>query len=203
VLISAAAAVLLPAFLVVAWNPWHLVSLMAFSRPLVVPAVGAAGFGLLALAGWLAIRRRSTVVALTVLATAITLVVCMCGGAFDLARLVLPLGPTGEQAVVAVSPDGLHEVVALQYSGVPDFTSILRLRSRAGFWSRESPHDLACVSEHLPGSEVEVRFVDSHTIEIRTDDDDPWTTTFDPRTLQPAATLVRSRCASPVDHNAS
>jgi hypothetical protein len=166
--------------------------------PLVVPAVGGAGCGLLALAGWLAIRRRSPAITLTVVATVLAVVVCTCGGAFDLGRLAFLFGPTGKTEVVAVSADGSLEVVALQYSVVPDYTSILRLRSRDGFWSRESPHDLACVSEHLPGESVDVRFVDAHTVEVRADDGKAWTTTFDPRTLAPATTLVLGRCASPV-----
>jgi hypothetical protein len=196
VVILVMVAVVLPVALVAAWNPWRFVRLMPVGGLLNAAIACAAAAVLVGVASGLAMRRRALAWIVAVAAPAVGVVGCLCGGTL----VVLGSGPapTGESSVVAVSADGTRELVALEHYQVPDFSTMLRIRSRNGLWSRESPRDVACFSQHMPpgtGGFVAARFVEPNGIEIRADDGSVWTTTFDPRTLMPAQTLRRNDCA--------
>jgi hypothetical protein len=195
VLILGVVALALPVALVAAWNPWRFVRLMPVGGPLSAVIACAAAAVLVGVAGGLAIRRRATAWIVAVTAPALAVVGCLCGGTL----VVLGSGPapTGESTVVAVSADGTRELVALEHYQVPDFSLMIRIRSRNGLWSRESARDVACFSQHMPpgtGGFVAARFVEPNAVEVRADDGSVWTTTFDPQTLMPAQTLRRSDC---------
>jgi hypothetical protein len=96
--------------------------------------------------------------------------------------------------IVAVSPDRKFELVVLRYPVFMTDLDIVRIRSRAGLRSREANQDLACFARPFDpvGPEdrfASARFPDDHRVEVRTQAGQPWTTTFDRRTLLAEATL--------------
>jgi hypothetical protein len=197
VLILVVVALALPVALVATWNPWRFVRLMPVGGPLYVGIACAAAAVLVGVAGGLAIRRRAMAWIVAVSAPLLGVVACLCGGTSVLFSS-RPI-PTGESTIVAVSADGTRELVALEHGeGLDDFSTMIRIRSRNGVWSRESPRDVACFSNHMPpgaGGFVSARFVEPNGVEVRADDGTVWTTTFDQHTLVPAQTLRRSDCA--------
>lgn len=189
-------ALALPAALVAAWNPWRFVVLMPVGGPLRAVIACAAAAALTGVAGGLAIRRRAMARIFAVAVPALAVVGCLCGAT----AVVVTSGPapTGESTVVAVSADGTRELVALEHYAIPDFSTMIRIRSRKGLRSRESARDVACFSQHLPpgmGGFAAARFVEPNGVEVRADDGSVWTTTFDPHTLMPTQTLRRNQCA--------
>jgi hypothetical protein len=156
----------------------------------------AAAAVLVGIAGGLAIRRRALAWFVAVAVPALGVLGCLGGGTSFV--LDSTPAPTGDSTVVAVSADGTRELVALDHYATPDRSTMIRIRSRNGLWSRESARDVACFSQHMPrgaGGFVAARFVEPNGVEVRADDGTVWTTTFDLHTLMPAQTLRRNDCA--------
>ncbi|MER7456372.1 hypothetical protein [Micromonospora sp. NPDC126480] len=196
IVLTGLAVVAVSAVLVARHNPWHYVHLMPFGRSSVVALVLFAAPVLLGVAAWLVLRPALARL-LAVVATVLALVAPCSGLKFLPGPSVYGLDgtePYGNTEVVAVSPGGSFEVVLLRYRQWMAGFDILRIRSRAGLWSREADQDLACFETSFDGLPPEdtfdtARFLSDHEIEVRTEAGQPWTTGFDPHNLLAVSTL--------------
>jgi hypothetical protein len=142
--VAALAAIGLYALGVVAPTGYVVLDAVVDSGPLLVVAAVVAGVSI-GVAGWLVFGRGPAAIVVRILTCLLAVAVVGLGGLWGL----LKSGFSGEilsTEVVAVSPDGRHEVILRtekDYKGGK--WDVVRLRSRAGLLSREADTDLVTV----------------------------------------------------------
>jgi hypothetical protein len=153
-----------------------------------VSALAVSAATLIVTAAILVTPRRPAATILRVLSVLVWLLIAVAG--FLWGGLIDSFAPRRISThVVAVSPDNRFEVVYQveeeKATGARD--DLLRLRSRAGLLSRESPWDPGiCVGVGADVvSRIHVEFLDNHTIRFVTPNGVATTVTFNPNTLKP------------------
>lgn len=188
--IAVVAVLMIVAVIVARSNPWRYVHLMPAADTGVFLAVMTAAVVLLGVAAQVAARPRRVASAVTAWLVAAMFVLC----AWPVFDAVHDTGyDRGAAAVVAVSPDGRFEVVAVRYRarGSTFHVDRYQLRSRAGAFSRQADRALADIYQSGERRAVAaVNFSGPHEVELRTADNSRWTVTFDPRTLSLPHTLT-------------
>ena len=153
-----------------------------------VSALAGIAATLIVAAAVLVTGRRPGATVLRALAVLVWLVVVIAG--FLWGGLVDSFAPRRISTDVrAVSPDNRFEIVyqVEQDKATGARFDLLRLRSRAGLFSRESPWDPGiCVGQAADVvSKIQVDFLDGRTIRYVTANGVATIVTFDPRTLKP------------------
>lgn len=159
---------------------------LAFQHGVVLAAFPATAAALLFVAGWLITRKRPASIIIRTIAGVLALLLCAYGtlGGFVLEGLRSEILKTD---VLAVSPDGRFEVVRLHTKDLKGAEhDDLRLRSRAGLLSRESPTEFAwCTTGPADADRVRADFVDTLTVRVVGTNDVPVSVTFDAETMRP------------------
>jgi hypothetical protein len=187
------------------WNPRRHLVLMPLAGRDPAVAVAAAGLVLLGFAVLLAVPpgRRRNIGAVALMSLTLP-VWCAAGIAAELDMSGYDLHAP---VAVAQSPDGRWQIVRRTYVAgrhSDAYYDEFRLRSRAGWLSREAPRPLAVIERYFSAGNVEldvvrIDFPGAHTVELFTNDGSAHTTSFDPSTLATGREFRmcgRSRCVN-------
>ncbi|MFC4070252.1 hypothetical protein [Actinoplanes subglobosus] len=140
-----AAAIGLSALGLVAPTGYIVLDLVVDNTPFVVLTAVTAGAGI-AVAGWLVFRRGPAAIVVRVVTGLLAAVVLAAGVFVAFAKASFATDVLSTE-VIAVSPDGGHELVVRETRDWKNSTHHeLRLRSRAGLLSRVADTDLADIS---------------------------------------------------------
>jgi hypothetical protein len=179
------------------WNPWHLVRLIDLAhKDLEFGAVIFAMASTVVVLGMLGAGRKRVAVASAIVAP-LALVILFVGSYWaDLKSL--DYLPAAKFKTLAVSPDGGYEVVAAEYRSGGDSDAYfegLKIRSRAGYLSKESDRLLAQFWIHRADQTSSVRissvrFAGRDHIALQTSDGVEWSVRFDRKTTKPERTLL-------------
>ena len=183
--VIAVGAALFAGSVLAAWNPWYFVHLgdgeywFAGSVTL-LPLTG----GIVAV---LLIRNKAAAITIGVVSAVLTLIVAVVTVLFAVVA-----AQNWQRTVLAVSPSGGFQAVALKHDGLTSYWQ-LRVSRPNGILTRESTRPLVCIEANFgdsPNIRVEsARFVAEHEIEVTLQDGKTWRTQFDPDDLEPAQTL--------------